>query len=107
MEKQIYRLWGVIQPLVILAILLLALVIGGILWNVQQYIVNSLQGKIVNFNQEIDRTSSNNELFRIEDRLKLKKVVEILSAFIREKCPLDSINRVGVDVQAALTVLGN
>jgi hypothetical protein len=207
MEKQIYRLWGVIQPLVILAILLSAFVISGILWNVQQHNVNLLHGKIVSFNQDIEQASSNNELFKLEDRLKLKKdvlvlekdatmlqngvypplvqviggailsitayvgycnfkvgeenlkigqknlkvtedkqvterfskaiehlgsdkidirlggiyaleqiaidsvkyhwtIVEILSAFIREKRPLDSTDQVGVDLQAALTVIG-
>jgi hypothetical protein len=33
-------------------------------------------------------------------------IVEILSAFIRNKRPLDSTDRVGIDVQAALTVIG-
>jgi Pentapeptide repeats (8 copies) len=33
-------------------------------------------------------------------------IVEILSAFIREKRPLDSTDPVGIDIQAALTVIG-
>lgn len=33
-------------------------------------------------------------------------IVEILSAFIREKRPLNSTNPVGIDIQAALTVIG-
>jgi hypothetical protein len=33
-------------------------------------------------------------------------IVEIINAFIREKRPLDSVGRVSVDIQAALSVLG-
>jgi Pentapeptide repeats (8 copies) len=33
-------------------------------------------------------------------------IVEILSAFIREKRPLNSTDRIGIDIQAALTVIG-
>jgi Pentapeptide repeats (8 copies) len=33
-------------------------------------------------------------------------IVEILSAFIREKRPLDSTDPVGIDIQAALTIIG-
>jgi hypothetical protein len=78
MEKQIYQLWGVIQSLVIAAILLSAFVICGILWNVQQYNVNSFRDKIIGFKIEIAQSSSGNEQFKTEDRLTLLKEILVV-----------------------------
>jgi uncharacterized protein YjbI with pentapeptide repeats len=76
MEKQIYRLWGIVQPLVIAAILLSAVIICGILWNVQQHNVNLFRDKIIGFNTEITQYSSGNKQFKAEDRLtRLKEVL--------------------------------
>jgi hypothetical protein len=76
MGKQIYRLWGVIQPLIITAILLSAVIICGILWNVQQHNVNLFRDKIIGFNTEITQYSSGNKQFKAEDRLtRLKEVL--------------------------------
>jgi uncharacterized protein YjbI with pentapeptide repeats len=75
MDKQIYRLWGVIQPLVIAAILLFAFVICVILWNVQQHNVNLFRHKIIGFNTEITQYSSGNEQLKAEERLTLLKEV--------------------------------
>ncbi len=207
-DKHIYRLWGLKpcrlwekQGFVVLTILLLALLVGIILWNSQQNNVNLLEYKIEIFKEKIAQDLSGSELFKIEDRLKLDKdilviekdkttiqngvyttlvqalgglaliinaylgfcnfkigeknlkvaedkqvterfskaiehlgsdkidirlggiyaleqiaidspdkyhwtIVEILSAFIRKKRPLDSKKPVGIDIQAVLNVLG-
>jgi uncharacterized protein YjbI with pentapeptide repeats len=199
-EQKIDRSWSKSQPIIILAIILLAFAICIFLWNVEQHNVSFLQDKIKGFKKEIVQVSINDEQIKIEDILKLKKdilviekdattiqngvytpliqviggailsitayvgycnfeigqknlevtedkqvterfsksiehlgsekidirlggiyaleqiafdsakyhgtIVEILSAFIREKRPLNSTDRIGIDIQAALTVIG-
>jgi hypothetical protein len=84
-DKHIYRLWGLKlcrlwkkQGFVVLIILLLALLVGIFLWNGQQNNVNLLEYKIEVFKEEIAQNLSGNELFKIEDGLKLKKDILIL-----------------------------
>jgi hypothetical protein len=84
-DKHIYRLWGLKlcrlweqQGFVVLTILLLALLVGIILWNSQQNNVNLLEYKIEISKEEIARNLSSNELFKIEDGLELKKDILIL-----------------------------
>jgi uncharacterized protein YjbI with pentapeptide repeats len=84
-DKHIYRLWGLKlcrlweqQGFVVLTILLLALLVGIILWNSQQNNVNLLEYKIEIFKEKIARNLSSNELFKIEDGLKLDKDILVI-----------------------------
>ncbi|WP_309728631.1 pentapeptide repeat-containing protein [Chamaesiphon sp. OTE_75_metabat_556] len=84
-DKHIYRLWGLKlcrlwkkQGFVVLTILLLALLVGIILWNSQQNNVNLLEYKIEIFKEEIAQDLSGSELFKIEDRLKLDKDILVI-----------------------------
>jgi uncharacterized protein YjbI with pentapeptide repeats len=84
-DKHIYRLWGLKlcrlwekQGFVVLTILLLALLVGIILWNSQQNNVNLLEYKIEVFKEKIARNLSGSELFKIEDRLKLDKDILVI-----------------------------
>ncbi len=84
-DKHIYRLWGLKpcrlwekQGFVVLTILLLALLVGIILWNSQQNNVNLLEYKIEIFKEKIAQDLSGSELFKIEDRLKLDKDILVI-----------------------------
>jgi uncharacterized protein YjbI with pentapeptide repeats len=78
LKQNIDRLRDKPQPLVILAIILLAVMACVFLWSIQQHNINPLQDKIAVFKKEIEGVSSSNKKNKIEDNLRLRKDILVL-----------------------------